>query len=62
MLPGDESRPVAPLNLVADFGGGGLLCALGILLALLERQKSGLGQVVSNDMVSGYPFAVSVHI
>ncbi|KAI0765808.1 CoA-transferase family III [Irpex lacteus] len=53
MFPGDAEKPAFPLNLVADFGGGGLLCALGILLALIERHSSGLGQVVSVDMVSG---------
>ncbi|VEN45183.1 unnamed protein product [Callosobruchus maculatus] len=45
--------PLPPTNLAADFGGGGLMCALGILLALLERSKSGLGQVVDNSMVHG---------
>nr|CAH7753886.1 unnamed protein product [Callosobruchus chinensis] len=45
--------PLPPVNLAADFGGGGLMCALGILLALLERSKSGLGQVVDNSMVHG---------
>ncbi len=51
MFPGDAEKPAFPLNLVADFGGGGLLCALGILLALIERHSSGLGQAVSVDMV-----------
>lgn len=46
-------NPLFPVNLAADFGGGGLMCALGILLALFERQKSNLGQVVDCDMVSG---------
>lgn len=46
-------KPYAPLNLVADFGGGGLTCALGILLALLERTKSGKGQIVDASMVEG---------
>ncbi len=46
-------RPVPPLNLVGDFGGGGMLLALGILAALVERQKSGLGQVVDAAMVDG---------
>lgn len=41
-------KPYAPINLVADFGGGGLLCAFGILLSLFERQKSGKGQVDLN--------------
>lgn len=48
-----NENPMFPVNLAADFGGGGLMCALGILLALLERQKSNLGQVVDCDMVSG---------
>src|ERR1700727_2795105 len=46
-------RPVPPLNLVADFGGGGMLLALGVLAALLERERSGLGQVVDVAMVDG---------
>ena len=46
-------RPVPPLNLVGDFGGGGMLLALGILAALLERQRSGRGQVVDAAMVDG---------
>lgn len=48
-----NENPMFPVNLAADFGGGGLMCALGILLALLERQHSNLGQVVDCDMVSG---------
>ncbi|MCT2583519.1 CaiB/BaiF CoA transferase family protein [Actinophytocola gossypii] len=45
--------PVPPLNLVGDFGGGGLLLALGCLAALLERRHSGAGQVVDAAMVDG---------
>lgn len=45
-------KPCAPLNLLADFAGGGLSCALGIVLALLERTKSGKGQVIDASMVS----------
>ena len=45
--------PVPPLNLVGDFGGGGMLMALGILAALVERSGSGLGQVVDAAMVDG---------
>lgn len=45
-------KPYAPLNLLADFAGGGLTCALGIVLALLERTKSGKGQVIDASMVS----------
>ncbi len=45
--------PVPPLNLVGDFGGGGMLLAFGILCALLEREKSDRGQVVDAAMVDG---------
>ncbi len=45
--------PTPPLNLVADFGGGGLLLAFGMVCALLERARSGLGQVVDAAMVDG---------
>ncbi|KLO17395.1 CoA-transferase family III [Schizopora paradoxa] len=55
MLPGTADKPTFPLNLLADFGGGGMMCALGILLALISRgtSSSGKGQVVQTDMVSG---------
>lgn len=46
-------RPVPPLNLVGDFGGGGLLLAMGVLAALYERTTSGQGQVVDASMVDG---------
>ncbi|MCR5980587.1 CoA transferase [Gordonia jinghuaiqii] len=46
-------RPLAPLNLVGDFGGGGMLLAVGILAALHERSTSGRGQVVDAAMVDG---------
>jgi alpha-methylacyl-CoA racemase len=45
--------PVPPLNLVGDFGGGGMLLAFGIVCALLEAQRSGKGQVVDAAMVDG---------
>ncbi len=45
--------PVPPLNLVGDFGGGGLMLAYGIVCALLERARSGEGQVVDAAMVDG---------
>ncbi len=45
--------PVPPLNLVADFGGGALYLAVGVLSALVERHRSGLGQVVDAAMVDG---------
>lgn len=46
-------KPVVPLNLVADFGGGGMLCVVGILAALVERTSSGEGQVVDAAMCDG---------
>jgi len=46
-------KPVPPLNLVADFGGGAMFCVTGILAALLERTSSGKGQVVDVAMVDG---------
>ncbi|XP_003965231.1 alpha-methylacyl-CoA racemase [Takifugu rubripes] len=54
-----EEKPYAPLNLVADFAGGGLTCALGIVLALLERTKSGKGQVIDASMVEGAAYVGS---
>ena len=48
-----DSPPPPPLNLIGDFGGGGLLLAYGILAALLERARSGKGQVVDAAMVDG---------
>ena len=45
--------PTPPLNLVGDFGGGGLLLAFGIVCALNERERSGEGQVVDAAMVDG---------
>ena len=45
--------PVPPLNLLADFGGGALYLVVGVLAALVERQQSGLGQVVDAAMVDG---------
>jgi len=48
-----NERPVPPLNLVGDFGGGSMFLLLGILAALWERQSSGKGQVVDAAMVDG---------
>ncbi|WP_374210508.1 CaiB/BaiF CoA transferase family protein [Dermatobacter hominis] len=48
-----DQPPTPPLNLVADFGGGGMLLAMGVLAALVERATSGAGQVVDAAMVDG---------
>jgi alpha-methylacyl-CoA racemase len=46
-LIGEPGRkPVPPLNLVADFGGGGMMLLAGLLAALLEASRSGKGQVI----------------
>jgi alpha-methylacyl-CoA racemase len=49
----EGEKPLPPLNLVGDFGGGGMLLALGVCAALVERGKSGKGQVVDAAMVDG---------
>jgi alpha-methylacyl-CoA racemase len=46
-------KPLPPLNLVGDFGGGGMLLAYGVVCALVERATSGSGQVVDAAMVDG---------
>jgi alpha-methylacyl-CoA racemase len=48
-----DGKPTVPLNLIADFGGGGMLLVAGVLAGLLERQRSGRGQVVDVAMVDG---------
>ncbi|MEX2488976.1 MAG: CaiB/BaiF CoA-transferase family protein [Pseudomonadales bacterium] len=46
-------KPVPPLNLVGDFGGGGMMLAFGLVCGLLEASRSGQGQVVDAAMVDG---------
>ncbi len=46
-------KPTPPINLVGDFGGGGMLLALGVVAAMLEAKGSGQGQVVDTAMVDG---------
>jgi alpha-methylacyl-CoA racemase len=48
-----QDAPVPPLNLVGDFGGGGMLLAFGVACALFEAQRSGKGQVVDAAMIDG---------
>ncbi len=48
-----QGRPVPPLNLVGDFGGGALYLAFGVVSALLEARSSGQGQVVDAAIVDG---------
>ena len=49
----EGERPVPPLNLVGDFGGGGMLLAYGMVCGLLEASKSGEGQVIDSAMIDG---------
>jgi alpha-methylacyl-CoA racemase len=46
-------KPVPPLNLLGDFGGGGMLLVVGVLAGVLEAKRSGRGQVVDVAMVDG---------
>ncbi len=48
-----DQPPTPPLNLVGDFGGGGMMLAFGVVCAVLEAQKSGKGQVVDAAMTDG---------
>jgi len=48
-----DGPPIPPLNLVGDFGGGGMLLAFGVVCGILEARTSGKGQVVDAAMVDG---------
>ena len=48
-----QGKPVIPLNLIGDFGGGALFLAMGMLAAIIEARSSGKGQVVDTAMVDG---------
>ena len=56
---GTASSPVPPLNLIGDFGGGGMFLAFGVVCALIEAQKSGKGQVVDAAMVDGAAYLMA---
>jgi alpha-methylacyl-CoA racemase len=55
-----DDAPVPPLNMVGDFGGGGMFLAYGVVCALLEAQRSGTGQVVDTAMVDGAAVLMSM--
>lgn len=59
MLGKSTEPPRAPINLIADFAGGGLLCAFGICVALLERNRSGQGQLIDQSMSEGAAYVGS---
>ncbi|ORX49427.1 CoA-transferase family III [Hesseltinella vesiculosa] len=53
MLGRQGETPAFPMNIAADFAGGGLMCVMGVLMALLERVRSGQGQVIDANLTSG---------
>lgn len=60
-LPRAGEEPVAPLNLIGDFAGGGLLAAFGIVCALLECRSSGRGQYIDAAMIDGSASLMTMH-
>jgi alpha-methylacyl-CoA racemase len=56
----EGEAPVPPLNMVGDFGGGGMFLALGVVAAILEAKQSGEGQVVDTAMVDGAAVLMSM--
>ncbi|NXY17452.1 AMACR racemase, partial [Atrichornis clamosus] len=54
-----DENPCAPINLLADFAGGGVMCAMGIVIALYERATSGRGQIIDASMVEGVAYLSS---
>lgn len=59
MFGRQNEKPTAPINFAADFAGGALSCAFGICVALLERHRSGQGQIVDSTMVEGSAYVGS---
>lgn len=55
-----DAPPTVPLNLVGDYGGGGMMMAFGLVCALLEAQKSGKGQTVDVSMLEGSSALMSI--
>jgi alpha-methylacyl-CoA racemase len=61
MLGRKDANLTPPLNLLGDFAGGGLMCVMGVLMALLERNNSGKGQVIDAAMVRNVPWCGPLH-
>ncbi|XP_038207378.1 alpha-methylacyl-CoA racemase [Zerene cesonia] len=59
MLKKDDQPPRPPINLLADFAGGSMISALGIMMALFERTKSGKGQQIDASMVEGAAYVAN---
>jgi alpha-methylacyl-CoA racemase len=60
MLGRSGETPYAPGNILGDFAGGGAMCFMGILLALISRQTTGKGQVVEANMVDGSAYLATM--
>jgi alpha-methylacyl-CoA racemase len=60
LLRQPDRPPAPPLNLLGDYGGGGMLLVVGVLAALFERQRSGRGQVIDAAMVDGVSLLTTV--
>ncbi|KAI9654978.1 MAG: hypothetical protein M1821_005731 [Bathelium mastoideum] len=60
MLGRAGEKPYAPGNILGDFAGGGAVCVLGIVLALVQRERTGRGQVVEANMVDGSAYLASM--
>jgi alpha-methylacyl-CoA racemase len=56
MIGRHGDKPIPPVNLLADFAGGGLMCSFGIMMALFERNTSGKGQVIDSSMVNIFEY------
>ena len=61
MLGRKSENPYAPFNLIADFAGGSFVFVVGVMMALIERNLSGKGQVIDSSMVSKEAF-ISFHL
>ncbi|MYA18880.1 MAG: CoA transferase [Chloroflexi bacterium] len=62
MIGGADGRPAIPLNLVADFAGGGLLMAFAVLLAVQARERTGRGQDIDLAMSDGVTSLLGMQI
>lgn len=60
MLGRKHEKPYPPGNIVGDFAGGGLVCFLGIALALIHRERTGYGQTVEANMVDGSAYLATM--
>lgn len=60
LLGRKDENPLPPGNILGDFAGGGTICFLGIVLALLQRMLTGKGQVVEANMVDGVSYLATL--